>query len=179
MEKDYKNAAKMMEDGVGFVVGNPNLMGEFYNYLGEIYYQMKDYKSSFNAYDKALSINPKNSLVLNNYAYYLALRKENLDKAAEMAKRAVNLDQKNSNNLDTYAWVLFQQGKYEEALKWEKMALDNGGYESGVVLEHYGDIFFKLGDVEKALKFWKMALTHDDHSKVLEKKIKDKKYYEE
>ena len=179
MLKDYQQAAKILEEGVDFVVGNPTLKSEFFSYLGEIYYQLKKYEAAFDAYDNALLINPDNSLVLNNYAYYLSLQKKDLDKAAEMAKRAVNLDQGNSNNLDTYAWVLFQQGKYEEAAKWEKMALEKGGYESGVVLEHYGDILFKLGKVEEALKYWRMAATHEDHSTKLEQKIKDKKYYEE
>ena len=177
--KDYKKAEKILETGKDFAITNPQLLSEFYSYLGEIYYQQKNYDACFKAYDKALEINPDNSLVLNNYAYYLSLRKQNLDKAAEMAKRAVNLDQKNSNNLDTYAWVLFQQGKYKEAEKWQKMALDNGGYDSGVVLEHYGDILYKLGDVDNAVKYWEMALAHKEHSKVLEKKIKERKYYEE
>ncbi len=179
MLKDYKKAEEMLDTGKDFVVANPQLLSEFYSYLGEIYYQLKNYDACFDAYDKALEINPDNSLVLNNYAYYLSLRKQNLEKAAEMAKRAVNLDQKNANNLDTYAWVLFQLGKYEEAEKWQKMALDNGGYDSGVVLEHYGDILYKLGDVDNAVKYWEMALAHKEHSKVLEKKIKDRKYYEE
>ncbi len=179
MLKDYKNAAEILEEGKDFVGSNTDLLSEFYSYLGEVNYQLKNYKACFDAYDKALIINPDNSLVLNNYAYYLSLLKQNLDKAAEMAKRAVELDPGNSNNLDTYAWVLFQQGKYDEALKIQKKALDSGGYDSGVVLEHYGDIYYKLGDIENALKYWKMAKAHKEHSKVLDKKIKDKKYYEE
>ena len=179
MIKDYKNAAKSFEAGKDFVASNNDLLSEFYSYLGEVYYQLKKYNACFSAYDKALIINPKNSLVLNNYAYYLSLLKKNLDKAADMARQAVELDPNNSNNLDTYSWVLFQQGKYSEALKWQKKALEAGGFDSGVVLEHYGDIYYKLGDIDNALKYWEMALVHKEHSKMLEKKIKDKKYYEE
>ncbi len=179
MLKDYKKAIKVLETGKDFVVGKNELLSEFYSYLGELYYQLKDYDKSFSSYDKALEANPDNSMVLNNYAYYLSLMKKDLDKAAEMAKRAVNLDQGNYNNIDTYAWVLFQQGKYKEAEKWQKIALKKGGYDSGVILEHYGDILFMLGDVDKAVQYWKKALTHKEHSKVLEKKIKNRKYYEE
>jgi tetratricopeptide (TPR) repeat protein len=179
MLKDYNKAIDVLNTGKDFVVGNKKLLGEFYSYLGEIYDKTGNYEACYDAYDKALKIDPNNSLVLNNYAYYLSLRKERLDKAEEMAKKAVALDPDNYNNLDTYSWVLFQKGKYEEALRMQKKALDQGGYDSGVVLEHYGDILFKMGEKEKALQYWKMATTHDDHSKVLDKKIKDVKYYEE
>ncbi|PIH00848.1 hypothetical protein CS542_03555 [Pedobacter sp. IW39] len=33
------------------------------------------------AFEKAVGLDPQNFLIMNNYAYYLALRNENLDKA--------------------------------------------------------------------------------------------------
>ena len=176
--KDFVKAKAYLESGKDFVVNNNALLEQFYSTLGDTYNELKNYEASYAAYDKALKINPDNTIVLNNYAYYLSLRSEQLEKAAGMAKKAVDKDPYNQNNLDTYAWVLYKQGKYEEALEWIKKAYNNGGDTSGVVLEHYGDIFYQLGNKDEALKYWKRAIEKDDYSDLLEKKIKDRKLYE-
>jgi tetratricopeptide (TPR) repeat protein len=176
--KDFVKAKAYLESGKDFVVNNNALLEQFYSTLGDTYNELKNYEASYAAYDKALKINPDNTIVLNNYAYYLSLRSEQLEKAAGMAKKAVDKDPYNQNNLDTYAWVLYKQGKYEEALEWIKKAYNNGGDASGVVLEHYGDIFYQLGNKDEALKYWKRAIEKDDYSDLLEKKIKDRKLYE-
>lgn len=176
--KDFVKAKAYLESGKDFVVNNNALLEQFYSTLGDTYNELKNYEASYTAYDKALTINPNNSIVLNNYAYYLSLRSKQLDKAANMAKKAVDNDPYNQNNLDTYAWVLYKQGKYEEALEWIKKAYNNGGEASGVVLEHYGDIYYQLGNKDEALKYWERAIEKQDYSDLLEKKIKDGKLYE-
>ena len=52
---------------------------------------------------------------LNNYAYYLSLRNDRLEKAAQMSLRSNELAPGQPSFQDTYAWVLYQQGKYAEA----------------------------------------------------------------
>lgn len=155
--KNYDKAVNSLETGKDFVAGNTDLLSEFYNYLGDSYYQLKNYEACYKYYDKVLSINPDNSIVLNNYAYYLALQKEDLQKAERMARHAVNLDPKNVNNLDTYAWVLYQLGNYTEALKWQDTALANGGETNKTVLEHYAKILKKLGRNEEAKRYFEKA----------------------
>lgn len=176
--KDFEKAVNSLVTGKEFVVNNNALLEQFYSTLGDTYNELEKYNASYESYDKTLSLNPENTIVLNNYAYYLSLRKEDLTKAETMAKKAVDLDPYNSNNLDTYAWVLFQLGKYEEALNWIKKAYQNGGESSGVVNEHYGDILFKLGQKDKALKYWQDAKIKKEHSDLLDKKIKDIYFYE-
>jgi tetratricopeptide (TPR) repeat protein len=176
--KDYKKSIDRLEKGKEFVIDNNALLEQFYSSLGDAYNQLGNNKAAYDAFDKTLKLNSENSIVLNNYAYYLSLEKKNLDKAAEMGKKAIELDPYNSNNLDTYAWVLFQQQKYQEALEWIKKAYNNGGSSSGVVNEHYGDILYKLGKTDEALKFWKTALNKKEHSDLLKKKINEKMFYE-
>lgn len=176
--KDFEKAVYSLVTGKDFVVNNNALLEQFYSTLGDTYNELEKYNASYESYDKTLSLNPENTIVLNNYAYYLSLRKEDLTKAETMAKKAVDLDPYNSNNLDTYAWVLFQLGKYEEALNWIKKAYQNGGESSGVVNEHYGDLLFKLGQKDEALKYWQDAKIKKEHSDLLDKKIKDIYFYE-
>lgn len=176
--KDFVKAKAFLESGKEFVVNNNTLLEQFYSSLGDTYNELENYEASYAAYDKALSLNPDNGVVLNNYAYYLSLRSVNLEKAAEMAKKSVDLDPYNHNNLDTYAWVLYQLGRYDEALEWIKKAYNNSGDKSGVVLEHYGDIFFKLNKTEEANKYWRLAKEQKDYSDKLDEKIKDGILYE-
>ncbi len=176
--KDFVKAKAFLESGKDFVVNNNALLEQFYSTLGDTYNELKQYEASYASYDKALEITPDNAIVLNNYAYYLSLRGERLEKAETMALLAVNLDPYNHNNLDTYAWVLYQREKYDEALEWIKKAYGNGGESSGVVLEHYGDILYRLGKETEAYDYWNRAKKQSDYSDLLDKKIKDKKLYE-
>ncbi len=154
------------------------MIEQFYSTLGDTYNELGQYDASYEAYEKVLQINPDSQYVLNNYAYYLSLRSEKLDKAEKMAKRAVEIEPYSPSYLDTYAWVFYKQGKYKKAREWIEKAYRNGGDTSGTVVEHYGDILFQLNEKDEALKYWKLAKEQKEYSDLLDKKIKDKKLYE-
>ncbi|MCD4772061.1 MAG: tetratricopeptide repeat protein [Bacteroidales bacterium] len=176
--RNFEAAIKSFEFGVQFVIDNNALKAQFYSYIGDTYHELKNNKKSDEAYEKVLVIEPENSLVLNNYAYYLSLRNERLEKAEEMSKKSIELDKENSSNLDTYAWILYKLNKFEDAKTWIEKAIQNGGGESAVVLEHFGDILYKLNNKEEAFKIWEEAKSKGQGSVFLDKKIKDKKLYE-
>ena len=139
---------------------------------------MNKYPESDNAYDLALQLDPDNVAVLNNYAYYLSLRNNKLDKAEKMAKHANELQANVSSYEDTYGWILYREAKYEEAKKWIEMAITNGAIHNPVILEHFGDVMYKLGNTDQAYEYWNKALKEGKGSPLLEKKINDKKLYE-
>lgn len=176
--KKYDDATKILLLGSKMVVDNDAQLIEFYSNLADAYNNLKKYEESDKYYDKALIIDPNNTYVLNNYAYYLSLRKEKLDKAAEMSKKCNELAPNSSNDEDTYAWVLYSQGKYDEAKTWLEKAMKNGGDKNGTILEHYADVLFRLGKVDDAMIYWQQAKLTGDYSEFLDKKIADKKIYE-
>jgi tetratricopeptide (TPR) repeat protein len=176
--KKYPEAISSLNSGARLVADNDKLLAQFYAYLGEAYNAMKDSDSSDRAYDKSLSLNPNDSFVLNNYAYYLALRGEKLDKAEPMAKKSTEFEPKNPSNIDTYAWVLYKLGKYEAAEATIKKALELDENADPTILEHYGDILFKLGQTEKAFQYWQKAASAGEGSDMLNKKIREKTLYE-
>ena len=176
--KNFDKSIEVLNRGLKFIVNNDGLLAQFYSYLGDAYNEVNNYKSSDEFYEKVLTIDPLNSIVLNNYSYYLSLRNENLEKAEQMAKKATELDPDNSSNLDTYSWVLYKSGKYEEAKIWILKALENQGEKNAVILEHYGDILYKLGKKDDAFHYWEKAKIVGDGSEYLDKKIQDKKLYE-
>lgn len=174
-KEKYSEAAFVLEQGQGLVIDNPSLQGQFYSNLGDTYYRLEEYQKSWMNYEKALKINPANIYVLNNYAYYLSLRKENLDLAKRMSFKTVRANPSNPTYLDTYAWILYEMEDYSNAKVYIEKAISNGGKEHGEILEHYGDILFKLGDKEGAVKNWQLAIEKGIQSQELKLKIKEKK----
>ena len=130
------------------------------------------------AYEKSIQAKDNNSYALNNYSYYLSLRSKELDKAEQMAKKAVTLEPQNASFEDTYGWVLYKIGRYEEAETWISKALEDKEAISAEVLEHLGDVLFKLGETDKAVEYWMKAKNKGKGSEFLEKKITDRKLYE-
>ena len=113
---------------------------------------------------------------LNNYAYYLSLNGGDLTKAEQMSYRTVKQEPSNSTYLDTYAWILFMQERYAEAKLYINQAVASDTIASDVILEHAGDIYAMNGDIVRALDYWRKAKDAGSESKVLIRKIRQKKY---
>ena len=176
--KHFEQAIESFDTGKGFIVDNDRLNVEYYNNLGQAYRELKQHQKSDECFELALILDPRNALILNNYSYYLSLRKTSLEKAEEMSKSAIEIVPGNTSFLDTYGWILFQQEKYVESEKWLSKAIDSGGSNSGTILEHYGDVLFKINRVEDAVEFWIKAKEIGGTTNQIENKIQQKKYYE-
>lgn len=175
--KNYRKAVESLIGGIEFVYNNNALLIQFYSNLGEAHNALKEFEKSDKAFDNALKVDPDNTFILNNYAYYLSLRKEKLDKAEKFARRCSELAPNNRNYMDTYGWVLYQIGRYKDAEALLSKAAKMGN-KSAVIIEHYGDVLFKLGSIEEALIQWKEAKAAGGSSEILDKKIQDKTLYE-
>jgi tetratricopeptide (TPR) repeat protein len=151
---------------------------QLYGIMGDAYHSKGLYKQSDACFDKVLVVNPMEEHVLNNYSYYLSLRRDRLDKAAQMSKKLVDKFPTNGTYLDTYAWVLFQRGEYLESLVYIEKALKDEKQNSSTVWEHYGDALFKNGRVDEAVKAWKTANSLEGASNKLDKKIENKRIIE-
>lgn len=175
--KNYQKASESLRDGLEFVYDNNPLLIQFYSNLGDAYNYIKDYEKSDKAFDDALKVDPDNVSVLNNYAYFLSLRKKTLEKAEKFSRRSNELAPNNRSYIDTYGWILYELGRYKEAEEWLGRAAKMGT-KSAVILEHYGDVLYKLDKKEDALKYWKDAKAAGQGSELLDKKIADKKLHE-
>ena len=120
-------------------------MANFDAFLGDLYHQQGDEEKAFDAYERTLRNDPNNVLVLNNYAYYLAVKNQDLDKALEMSTKAISAEPDNPTYLDTYAWVLYMKGDYKEAEKHMKKALKLLKEPDETYTKHYEAIMNKLG----------------------------------
>ena len=176
--KSYDQAINSLNMGVEFVIDNNLLLLEFYSSLADSYHAINEHILSDEYYEKSLEIDSNNVLILNNYAYYLSLRKVKLDRAKKMSHKCNELEKENGTYQDTYAWILYELADYENAKIWIQKSLANGSDMSAVVVEHYGDILYQLGNVKDAIIEWKKAKKLGEASRFLDKKIENGRLYE-
>lgn len=138
--------------------------------LALLYNNAEMYEKSDAVYERALSLYPNDPLLLNNYAYSLAERGIELEKAMEMSKKSLQIDPLNSSYLDTLGWIYFQMKDYENARFYIELAVVQGS-ESAEVFEHMGDVYMKLNDKEKAKEFYLKAFEKEPDRKGLKEKI--------
>lgn len=172
----YTEALEMLDEGEPYLLDNKPMKIQFDLYRAEANYKLDRVGEAFKAFDEVISLDPENWLAMNNYAYYLSVRNENLEKAELMSGRAVKANPDNPTYLDTYAWVLFMRKDYTLAKFYMEIAIKNGGDQNGVIVEHYGDILFMLGQKDQAMEQWKKALAIGDGSELLNEKIKQGRY---
>ncbi len=173
-KRDYRNATQLLEQAKRLTKNNEQQVAEINSMLGDAYQAIKEYDKSAKAYDEALEFNPMNDIVLNNYSYYLSLRKADLEKAEKMSSLLVKNHPDNISYLDTHAWVLYNREKYKEAKKVMERALTLDK-PSAINYEHYGDILYQLGDVEEAVEQWRKAKALGSLNQEIDKKIANRK----
>lgn len=122
-------------------------------------------------YEEALKYYPDDPTLLNNYAYSLAKRKVNLEKALAMSKKSLEKDSLVDSYLDTLGWIYFQMGEIKEAEKYIKLAIDQGS-PSAEILEHMGDVYLQLNNKDEAREFYRMALKLNPENEILQQKLK-------
>jgi tetratricopeptide (TPR) repeat protein len=163
-------ATEILRSGLTYIAEQPELEAQFHIMLGDIEHRKGNHAESDRCYEKALRLQPDNSLVLNNFAYYLSLRRENLDSALSMSLRATQAEPNNSSYQDTYAWVLYQLGRYDQALQPMQKALEVSP-NNPTLLEHYGDILYRLNKPQEAKSHWIKAMETDPQNTTLRDKI--------
>lgn len=182
-KEDNATARQMLEAALNNSSNeNEYLKSIIYGSLGDLYHKLNMDATSDVAYEEAIKLDSTNAVAMNNLAYYLSIRKQDLEKAAAYSMRSIGLEPNMATYQDTYAWIMFQQGNYPEALKWMEKALKSSSVSSATMIEHYGDVLSQLGRTKEALRQWQKALTFADINEKdktkIEAKIKGKKYVE-
>ncbi|MBR1928421.1 MAG: hypothetical protein IJ834_01610 [Paludibacteraceae bacterium] len=110
--------------------------------LGDIYSLQQQWDSTFHSYQEALKYDSKNTYVLNNYAYTLAIHGNDLNLAEKMSQQTIEQEPDNATFLDTYAWILYLKGQNILALFYIKRALENmsPNENNQEIIDHYNQI---------------------------------------
>jgi tetratricopeptide (TPR) repeat protein len=175
--KRHDEALETLSIGIELILNDLSLTAEYEGQLGEAYFGLKDVSNGKKHYDKALELDPKSTLLKNNYAYRLASSKIDLNKAEMIVIQAIKGSPKQAQFHDTYGWVLFQKGEYKNALEQFERASTFDASDA-VIIEHIGDAAIMLDRTEKAIEMWEKAKALHSTSKTIDLKIQHKKYYE-
>lgn len=172
----YQQALGSFEFGFKLITSSDPLYNDYLTFLGELYYKTGNKEKAYKMFDKLLSIDNTNIMVLNNYAYYLSVDNKDLQKAEKMSKNTIEKEPENPTYLDTYAWILFKLKRYNDALIYIKKAVEKDNNISDVILEHYGDILYFNNMIDEALLQWNKAKLLGEGSGLLNQKINEKRY---
>jgi tetratricopeptide (TPR) repeat protein len=162
---------QVVEHALEALENYPRMAPWAYPILGDAYQALGNNSASDTAFEKALAVNPNDDHVLNNYSYFLSIRKEKLALADSLSAHLVKAHPKNGTYLDTRAWVLYELKRYPEARFAMEAALKDKENASATLWEHYGDVLFQLKLVDKAVEAWKQALRLEPGRKSVDKKI--------
>ncbi len=176
IKKDYQKAVDAFEEGKKLSGTNQEMKNYFNIHLGDTYHYVKEYAKSDAAYEEVLKFDRNNDHVLNNYSYFLSLRKDKLEVAKDMSEKLVKKYPAEATYLDTHAWVLYMMKDYAGAKRYLEIAILNS--DNGTIVEHYGDVLYQLGEKEKAIEQWKRAKKLGETSEFIDKKLAEGKLYE-
>lgn len=171
VKKDFEKSISSLEEARNLALDNKEMVKFVNGLLGDAYNEAKQYSKSDDAYEAVLKVDPNDEHVLNNYAYYLSLRKDKLSRALQLSTKLTENAASNATYLDTHAWVLYTMKEYQKAREVFEKAVKLPSGVSGTIVEHYGDVLYQLGEKDKAIEQWKKARQMGENSINIDKKI--------
>jgi tetratricopeptide (TPR) repeat protein len=108
-------------------------------------------------YETVLQKNANKVDALNNLAYMLAAKGENLGRAVQLIEHACELQPNVADFMDTYAFVLYNQGNYSKAAEVARSAIQL--YEQGRAQTVPAATYDTLGKIAEKLKRDEEALS--------------------
>lgn len=128
------------------------------------------FSDAVDAFTAALRIDPDNVDAASVFAYRLASRDTDLDRALELAEQAVASDATHAAYQATLGWVYLKMDRLADARSALQRAIDTGN-ASATTYEHMGDVNQALGDMATARSFWEQALERDPERSQLREKL--------
>jgi tetratricopeptide (TPR) repeat protein len=137
-EKDTVAANKFIDEYTRIRKENSASEEDITTGLAEIYNEAGLLNKAEEYYQKALSFNPEEPLIINDFAYFLIDKDRDLNEGMELADKALDLSPDNYNYLHTKGLGLYKQGKYNESLgilqkSWD-IRMNNAIYDHSAFL---------------------------------------------
>jgi tetratricopeptide (TPR) repeat protein len=148
--KEYREAEQLMREALN---KDPNDERLLFN-LGLVLHERGAEAEALGIMEKVVELNPRNSDALNYLAYGLVEQGKDLDRAQDLARRALEVKPQDPFYLDTLGWAQLKAGKLVEAeaslSKAAALASDDL-----VILDHYIETLLALKKFEKAVGLMK------------------------
>lgn len=159
--KQYPQALKLYNEALKTSPDNTDLLYAR-AMLGE---KMGDIKRLEIDLRRIIKSNPNNAQALNALGYTLADRTQRHEEALGYIKQAMALEPRSFYILDSLGWVLYRMGRYDEAVKYLRQAIElNWDPE---IAAHLGEVLWVKGEQESAREIWDTALKKSPGDKIL------------
>ena len=172
-EKSWEAAIPELEGLLSRLEDDAELLEDVLYDLGHGYERAGRFESAVAVFQRLLARAPDNHQALNYLGYMFAEKGVRLGEAEGYIERALRGDPHNGAYLDSMGWVYFQQQRYDEAMRFLKLALKAeesrlnkidmefrtaGQLENlSIILDHVGDAARALGNVDEAIEHWRRA----------------------
>ena len=143
-KKEYALALKKLVSASRWGFHKGYLEFETLSIMAECYYRLGIYEKAWSAFEQCLRLKPNDAMLLNNYAYYLSERGQDLTRAEQMSAKSLEIEPDDANSLDTYAWILHLTGRDKEAMPYMERAIDSDPQSE--TLQHH------MAEIKKALQ---------------------------
>jgi len=114
---------------------------------------------------KLVEADPNNVQALNAYGYTLVDRTDRIKEGFNYIQRAYNMKSDDPAILDSMGWAYYRLGKYPEAIKYLRKALD--ALKDPEIAAHLGEVLWVSGDHDSARTVWEAARRETPKHKVL------------
>lgn len=145
-QKDTLRAVEACQRGMNHVSTNSKdeTAASFSAFCGDVYSAIENLEASVECYEISLQLDSTQTMVLNNYAYQLALLGRELERAEKMSRTTLEEEPDNPTFLDTYAWILYRSGRAKEARRYIDKAIRLNKEPDETLAEHRRAIYAEL-----------------------------------
>lgn len=145
-QNDTLRAVEACQRGMNHVTtsSKDETAASFSAFCGDVYSAIENLEASTECYEISLQLDSTQTMVLNNYAYQLALLDRDLERAEEMSRATLKEEPDNPTYLDTYAWILYRSGRIKEARRYIDKAIRFNEGADETLAEHRRAIYQKL-----------------------------------
>ncbi len=170
--KRYEEAIKAYDKAI-LLIKNPEQRhwAQFY-FRGVSYERLNKWDEAEKDLKKALSLDPKQPLVLNYLGYSWVDQNRNLKKAMDYIRTAVKLKPNDGYIVDSLGWAHYRLGEYKKAVEILERAVSLEA-DDPVINDHLGDAYWRVGRRLEARFQWSQVLTLKPEEKV-KKEVKRK-----
>ena len=116
---------------------------------------------------RVIVLQPDRAHAYNALGYSFADRNINLDEARTLIEKAHQLAPDDAAILDSMGWVSFRQGRFSDAERYLRQALEN--FADGEIAAHLGEVLWAQGRYDEARMIWRTQLKLQPDSDILKK----------
>jgi len=130
---------------------------------GAMYERMNRVEKAEVEFRKVLKVDPDNAGAMNYIGYMLADRDLRLEESLNLILQALEREPGNGAYLDSLGWAYYKLGRYEEAEKSLRRAVDKTPRDP-TVHDHLAEALIKRGKIGEAVEQWQTSLREWDSS---------------